>query len=68
MRVEEGQDLDRQFGHEPMKSECHNPIFTPGISSGIGMQNEVAELSRVRSESGSNVSKSSQNMVGGLCC
>jgi hypothetical protein len=25
---------------------CHNPIFTHGIFSGIGTQNEVAELSR----------------------
>jgi hypothetical protein len=46
-------------------SNCCNPIFTFGISSGIGMQNEAVRLSQVRSDSSSNTSKSSQNMVGG---
>ena len=44
---------------------CHNPIFAPEISSGVDTQNEVAGPSRVRPKSGSNASKSSQNMAEG---
>ena len=46
-------------------SDCCNLIFTSGISSDIGTQNETAGLSQVRSDSSSNTSKSSQNMVEG---
>ena len=48
-----------------IKRNCHNPIFTPGIFSGIGMQNEVTRLSRVWSKSSSNASRSSQKMAEG---
>ena len=47
---------------------CHNPIFTPWIFSGIGMQNEAVGLSWVQSESSSNASRISQNMVKGTFC
>jgi hypothetical protein len=32
---------------------CHNPIFTPGIFSGVGTQNEAARIKSVCSEEGS---------------
>jgi hypothetical protein len=51
-----------------IRGNCHNPIFIPEIFSGIGMQNEAVELSRVQPKSGSKTSKSSQNIAGGTFC
>ncbi len=43
---------------------CHNPIFTPRISSGVGTQNEATGLIRIQPERGLNASKSFKNMAG----
>ncbi len=46
------------------RSNCHNPIFTPGIFSDVGMQNEAARVWLVWPERGSVTLKNSQNMAG----
>jgi hypothetical protein len=35
------------------RGNCHNPIFTPGIFSGVGTQNEVARTKSACSDEGS---------------
>uniref|UniRef100_A0A2N9HAP5 Uncharacterized protein n=1 Tax=Fagus sylvatica TaxID=28930 RepID=A0A2N9HAP5_FAGSY len=37
----------------PMHAGCHNPIFTPGIFSGVGTQNEAARTKSACSDEGS---------------
>jgi hypothetical protein len=35
------------------RGNCHNPIFTPGIFSGVGTQNEAAQTKSACSDEGS---------------
>jgi hypothetical protein len=38
---------------EQRRGNCHNPIFTPGIFSGVGTQNEAARTKLACSDEGS---------------
>jgi hypothetical protein len=49
-----GKYLDEVFCDVvPMHAGCHNPIFTPGIFSGVGTQNEAARTKSACSDEGS---------------
>jgi hypothetical protein len=42
---------------------CHNPIFIPGIFSGVDTQNEAARTEPARPERGSVTLENSHNMA-----
>jgi hypothetical protein len=48
---------------EQRRGNCHNPIFTPGIFSGVGTQNEAARTKSACSDEGSSPSNTPKKKV-----